>query len=284
MAGRANQATLHPLGDQLLKIATRIAHEAGAGALARVAGPDARHALRADASAKSSATDLVSAADRESEQIIVTRLSEERPDDGILGEEGATRSSASGIEWIVDPIDGTTNFLYGHGSFAVSIGAYEGDTGIAGVVFDPIRNETFAAVRGGGATRNGQPLHAPQDAPPLGEVLLGTGFHYLASRRLRQARLLIDVLPAVRDIRRQGAAALDICSVASQRLDAYYEAELQPWDIAAGLVIATEAGYRHEVLDLGAELERTLLVAHPLLLGPIRDLLFGAATSASAHP
>ena len=272
----------HPLGNELIGIATRIAHVAGQHALERIQEKGARRALRADAVSKSSATDLVSAADRETEQIIVSLLADERPDDGVLGEEGATRSSSSGINWIIDPIDGTTNFLYGHGSFAVSIGAYEADTGIAGVVFDPIRNEIFSAVLGGGATLNGQVLHAPIDAPPLAEALLGTGFHYLASRRLLQAKLLINVLPAVRDIRRQGAAALDLCSVACQRLDAYYEAELQAWDIAAGLIIAAEAGYLHEYLDLGGELDGTLVIAHPLLLDPVRTLLLNAAASVDA--
>lgn len=278
----ANQHEQHPLGKELLELATKIAHQAGKHALERIQEKGARHALRADASAKSSATDLVSAADRETEQIIVSLLNDERPDDGILGEEGSTRSSSSGIDWIIDPIDGTTNFLYGHGSFAVSIGAYEGDTGIVGVVFDPIRNETFSAVLGGGATLNGQPLHVPTEAPPLGEALLGTGFHYLSSRRLLQAQLLIGVLPAVRDIRRQGAASLDLCSVASQRLDAYYEAGLQPWDIAAGLLIASEAGYLHEYLDLGGELDGTLLIAHPLLLEPVHTLLLKAAAAVNA--
>ena len=277
-----NQQREHPLGDELLEIATSIAHLAGRHALERVREKGARRALRDDASPKSSATDLVSAADRETEQIIVSRLSELRPADGLLGEEGSMHRSSSGIDWIIDPIDGTTNFLYGHGSFAVSIGAYSGDTGIAGVVYDPIRDETFSAVLGGGATLNGHSLHAADDAPPLGEALLGTGFHYLASRRLLQAELLVGVLPEVRDIRRQGAAALDLCSVADQRLDAYYEAELQPWDVAAGLIIVSEAGYLHEYLDLGGELDRTLLVAHPLLLDSVRTLLFKAAASVNA--
>ncbi|HUY07585.1 MAG TPA: inositol monophosphatase family protein [Acidimicrobiales bacterium] len=273
----------HPLGGELLAIATKIAHAGGRHALERVQQEGARQSLRTNATAKSSATDLVSAADRETEQIIVSRLADARPKDGILGEEGSKRPSSSGIDWIIDPIDGTTNFLYGHGSFAISLGAYEGDRGIAGVVFDPVRDETFSAIRGGGATRNGQALHAPFDAPPLEESLLGTGFHYLASRRLLQARLLVGVLPAVRDIRRQGAASLDICSVVCQRLDAYYEAELQPWDVAAGLIIASEAGYSHEYLDLGGELDRTLLLAHPDLIIPVRALLRKAASSIDAN-
>ena len=278
----APQHRQHPLGDALLEIATSIAHIAGEHAIGRIQEQGARRALREGAKSKSSATDLVSAVDRETEQIIVARLAAARPGDGILGEEGSAHASSSGIDWIIDPIDGTTNFLYGHGSFAISIGAYEGDTGVAGVVFDPIRNETFSAVLGGGSTRNGEPLHAPTDAPPLSEALLGTGFHYLASRRLVQAQLLTGVLPAVRDIRRQGAAALDLCSVASQRLDAYYEAELRPWDVAAGLIIASEAGYQHEYLDLGGELDGTLVLAHPLLLEPVRMLLLDAALAVNA--
>lgn len=268
--------TIH-LGSELLAIATMIAHVAGAHALERIRASGARAAVRARAEVKSSKTDLVTEVDRETEAIIVEHLQRLRPHDGIIGEEGTNTASTSGVTWILDPIDGTTNFVYGHGSFAVSIAAYRGEVGLAGVVYDPIRAETFTASWGAGAALNGLPLTVPAQPAVPSEVLLGTGFHYLASRRLRQARLLETILPAVRDIRRQGTASLDCCSVAAGRLDAYYEAALKPWDIAAGLIIATEAGYVTTTLNLGPELEETLLVTHSGLLESMRDLLDRAA-------
>lgn len=267
------------LATQLLEIATETAHEAGALALSYIKESGALASLRGSATRKSSETDLVSAADHASEGIIVQRLGELRPDDGIIAEEGSSRPSVSGIDWIIDPIDGTTNFLYGHGSFAISIAARRGTTGLAGVVYDPLRDETFSAALGAGAHCNGSELHAPEIATPLAEALVGTGFHYLSSRRLLQAELLPTILPNVRDIRRQGAAALDLCFVASARLDAFYEAALQPWDLAAGLVIVKEAGFVVETLDLGGELDATLLVTHPDLLGPLRALIEAAVAA-----
>ena len=270
------------LAERLKMVATAVAHEAGAAALsylrrAYLDGGGSLGSLRRSATTKSSSTDLVSGADRASEEIIVGRLGELRPEDGVVAEEGSARPSRSGIEWIIDPIDGTTNFLYGHGSFAISIAAVRDTVGLAGVVFDPLRAETFSAALGSGARLNDRELRAPESAAPLSEALVGTGFHYLASRRLAQAWLLPTILPNVRDIRRQGAAALDLCSVASGRLDAYYEAALQPWDLAAGLIVASEAGYAAETLDLGGELDATLVVAHPDLIGPISRLIEQAA-------
>lgn len=270
------------LESELLDVATLVARKAAGHALSRIREHGARTVLRADATAKSSLTDLVTAVDREVEAIIVDDLRNLRPADGIVAEEGTSIASDSGIEWIIDPIDGTTNFLYGHGSFSVSVAAYSGDTGLAGVVYDPIREECFAATLDGGATLNGTSLQAPETAVPFHEVLLGTGFHYLASRRRHQAELLLTILPEVRDIRRQGVASLDLCSVASQRLDAYYEASLKPWDIAAGLIIATEAGYVHEYLDLGTQLEETLVVAHRDHIDQLRALLVSAAEARPA--
>ncbi len=266
-----------PLEDfqELAELAERIAHLAGAHVLSLIGGDNARLALRDTADRKTSATDLVSTADHASEAVIVAQLAIARPRDGIVAEEGSTRPSTSGISWVIDPIDGTTNFLYGHGSFGVSIAAVRDGETIAGVVYDPLRRETYRAARGFGASCNGRKLTIGSPTP-LAEVLLGTGFHYLASRRRRQAELLVTILPEVRDIRRQGAAALDLCYVASGRLDAYYEAALQPWDRAAGLLVAQEAGYVGVDLDLGGELDGTLLVAHPDLLEQIRDLIVRA--------
>lgn len=261
----------------LRSIATRIASEAGALVLEIANERATLTSLRDDAVRKSSSTDLSTKADRASEQLIVLRLRELRPDDGVIAEEGSTQPSMSGINWIVDPIDGTTNFVYGFGSFAVSIAAVRDGVALAGAVYDPLRNEMFSAALGLGAHCNDVTLEPPPVAAPLAEALIGTGFSYRSNKRFQQAKLLTTILPRVRDIRRQGAAALDLCYVAAQRLDGYYEAGLRPWDRAAGLLIAEEAGYVHDDLDLPDELAETLVVTHRDLLSPLLGLLIEAA-------
>ncbi len=214
---------------------------------------------------KSSATDMVSAADRDAEALIRRGLREARPDDGLLGEEGSKRDSESGRRWVVDPLDGTTNFLYGIPQWAVSI-ALEGELG---VVFDPVAGELFTAVRGQGASINGSPLRlgAP---PPLETALVATGFGYDAERRGKQAAVLTRVLPQIRDIRRAGAAALDLAWLAAGRLDGYYERGLNAWDWAAARIIVEEAG--GAVADLDGH-PHGLAAAHPDLLPPLLDVL-----------
>lgn len=190
---------------------------------------------------KSSRTDLVSDADREAETAIEEILLGARPDDGLLAEEGARSEASSGRRWVVDPLDGTTNFLYGIPAWAVSIALEDSAGAAVGVVLDPVRGEAFSAVRGEAAWLGEVELRiAPCEQ--LDTALIATGFGYDAERRADQARLLVSVLPRVRDIRRAGAAALDLCSVAAGRVDAYYERGLQPWDWAAGSLIAAEAG------------------------------------------
>jgi myo-inositol-1(or 4)-monophosphatase len=218
---------------------------------------------------KSSSTDMVSDADREAERAIVDLLRTERPDDGILAEEGAEEHAASGRRWVVDPLDGTTNFLYGFPAWAVSVALEDPDGGLAGVVYDPSRDELFAGERGGGATLNGTPIHVRTDAP-LEEALIATGFGYDAERRARQAEVLLQILPAVRDIRRAGAAALDLAWVAAGRLDGYWERGLHRWDWAAGRLLVTEAG--GEVRDLSAE-PHGLVAAAPGLVGALEELV-----------
>jgi myo-inositol-1(or 4)-monophosphatase len=218
---------------------------------------------------KSTSTDMVSDADREAEQAIVGLLQAERPDDGVLGEEGAAESADSGRRWVVDPLDGTTNYLYGFPAFAVSVAVEDAGGGLAGVVLDPIRDELFAAERGNGATLNGEPIRV-RDGAPLERALIATGFGYDAERRARQAEVLRQVLPAVRDVRRAGAAALDLAWLAAGRLDGYWERGLHPWDWAAGRLIVTEAG--GEVRDLPGE-PHGLVAAEPALIGPLADLV-----------
>lgn len=205
----------------------------------RLADPDVRSNISVET--KSSMTDMVTEIDRWSEATIVDTIAALRPADGFLGEEGASRPSETGVVWVIDPIDGTTNFLYDLPGFSISIAARVDGVDLVGAVHDPIRDERFRALQGGGATRNGAPIHASAKAD-LGTALVATGFSYEADRRRAQAEALTILLPEVRDIRRFGGAALDLCAVACGRVDAYYERGLGPWDCAAGAVIAAEAG------------------------------------------
>ena len=190
---------------------------------------------------KSTRTDMVSDADRDAEAAIQQILLDERPDDGLLGEEGSHADAASGRRWVVDPLDGTTNFLYGVPAWAVSIALEDASGSAVGVVFDPLREELFAAVRGEGARLNGVAIEV-SGADRLDTALVATGFSYEASERAEQAAVLVRVLPVVRDVRRVGAAALDLSWVAAGRLDGYYERGLKPWDWAAASLLVAEAG------------------------------------------
>lgn len=215
---------------------------------------------------------MVSAADRDAETLIQGVLAAERPEDGFLGEEGARARGASGRTWVVDPLDGTTNFLYGFPAWAVSIGLEDADGGLAGVVFDPVRDELFAAERGAGATLNGRPIEV-RDSGELARSLIATGFGYDAERRALQASVLERVLPRVRDVRRAGAAALDLSWLAAGRLDGYYERGLNPWDWSAATVIVIEAG--GQVVELEGE-PHGLAAAGPSLLPDLLALLDAA--------
>ena len=245
----------------LLEFAGETAQRAGELLLEGLSERGASERLAA-AATKSSPTDLVTELDRASEALIVKALRTRRPEDGLLGEEGTSRAGSSGLTWVIDPLDGTTNFVYGYGSFAVSIALVDAGGPLLGVVHDPLRGETFSAARGLGAHLDGRRLAAPAASGPLSEALLGTGFGYDTELRVAQARLLPTVLGAVRDLRRGGSAALDLCSVASGRLDGYFEAGLAPWDRAAGELVVTEAG--GVVLEVsGLHAGRTTLVASP---------------------
>lgn len=190
---------------------------------------------------KSSPTDLVTQWDTRAESVIRTRLAELRPGDGVVGEEGDATSSTTGITWLVDPIDGTTNFAYGLPGYAISIAAVDHKGSLAGAVLAPQTRELFVAARGRGAWLGGRRL-ACSSQGTLSNSLIGTGFSYKADIRQEQLNLVASIGARVRDIRRLGAAALDLCFVAAGRLDAYFEAHLHHWDFAAGTLIATEAG------------------------------------------
>lgn len=254
--------------------------------VAREAGDLVREALRgsvAVASTKSSGVDLVTEVDQAAEALIRRRLAELRPTDGVLGEEEGRLEGSSGLVWVVDPIDGTTNFVYGLPSFSVSI-AVARATGpdpfgwelLAGAVHAPAMDRTWTAARGHGAFADGERL-TPPPVPELATALVGTGFAYTEERRRDQARILHEVLPRVRDIRRLGSAAVDLCLVAEGRLDLYYEQYLNPWDMAAGVLVVTEAG--GVVRRLGKDGVEGVTVAGPQplvaalvdVLGPLVD-------------
>lgn len=261
-----------PSPDELLAIALDVALLAGELLL------DGQRRERVIAGTKSSVTDMVTEIDRAAEACVAAELRRRRPDDGLVGEEGAAAPSRSGVVWVVDPIDGTTNYLYGYPAFCVSLAAEVDGEAIAGVVHDPLRDETFLAARGRGSfVRNRLGEHRLAVAPdggPLAEALVATGFGYGADRRAVQARIVAHVLPRVRDIRRAGSAALDLCSVADGRLDGYYERGLHHWDHAAAALVAREAGAVVQTLEGGPlSSDRTIVSARPSLIEPLCQLL-----------
>lgn len=235
---------------------------------------------------KSSVEDVVTLADHESEALIRGLLADARPDDGFFGEESEASSSTSGLTWVVDPIDGTVNYLYGIPNYAVSIAVVEGEPdpltwkALAATVTNPAAGETFSAALGEGATLNGGTIHSNSGvAAPL--ALLGTGFAYNADRRVWQAGIVQHLIGEVRDIRRMGSAELDLCSVACGRLDGYYERGLNPWDHAAGALIAQEAGARVGGLHGAAASADFTLAADPVLFDVLHELLLDAGAEAS---
>ena len=197
---------------------------------------------------KSTQTDPVSDADRAAEAAIKELLAAERPEDGLLAEEGSQRDGKSGRRWIVDPLDGTVNFLYRFPAWCVSVALHDGEGAAVGVVLDPLRDETFRAVRGGGCELNGEPVRVREQTDPA-RALVATGFGYDPERRAWQAEVAARLLPRVRDIRRAGAAALDLSWVAAGRLDGYYERGVSPWDWGAGRLLVEEAGGAVEELQ-----------------------------------
>ena len=262
-----------PLAADLLSIAHRLAEDAGH----LLVEGRARAEILAT---KSTMTDMVTSMDHASEQLIVDGIRAARPDDAIVGEEGTADAGTSGVRWIIDPLDGTTNYLYGIPAFAVSIAVEVDGEVVAGVVVDPSRGETFAAMQAGGASCNGKPV-ACSEAADLTTSLVGTGFSYESARRARQGAVVADLLPRVRDVRRVGAAAIDLCWVACGRIDAFYERGLQVWDLAAGGLIAHEAGAR--VGDLDGEPASTAfaLASAPAIFDELRAVLAAAGASSA---
>ncbi len=231
------------------------------------------------AATKSSPTDVVTEMDRRSEELIRARILAARPADAILGEEGGQTGDTDGApaRWVIDPLDGTVNYLYGLHDWAVSIAAEVGGTIVAGAVFVPMRGEMFSAIRGHGAFLQAgddswNPLRC-RPGVPLDRALIGTGFGYLAARRKVQGEVVAALLPRIRDIRRIGVASVDLCAIAAGRLDGFYERGLNYWDWAAGALVAAESGAVVGGLN-GAPVSSSMTVAAgPGLFGPRTDAL-----------
>jgi myo-inositol-1(or 4)-monophosphatase len=249
---------------ELRELAELVAREAGAQLLEAFAGP------AIEVEAKSTPTDLVSAADQAAEDLIRSRIAAARPDDGFLGEEGGDETGSSGLRWVVDPLDGTTNFLFGVPQWAVSVAVEDADGVLVGVVYDPPRGELWAAERRGPATLDGRPVRASQRSE-LATALVATGFGYDAEVRRTQAATLAALLPVVRDVRRFGAAALDLAWCAAGRFDAYYERGVKLWDVAAGSLLCERAGLIVEPLTAAPPQDGGILVATPGLVDALRS-------------
>jgi myo-inositol-1(or 4)-monophosphatase len=275
------------LADELLELAVEAARMAGELLLERV-----RHGREQGVSSKSTPTDLVSEADLAAERAIKALLAQRRPDDGFVGEEGGEEQGCSGLSWVVDPLDGTVNFLFGIPQWCVSVAVRDGEGTLAGAVYDPNREELFTATRDGRATlsdglagvaasaRTGGVQAIELTGSPredLATAMVATGLAYDARVRAAQARVLARVIPEVRDIRRFGSAALDLAWTAAGRYDAYFERTVKQWDIAAGALICQRAGLRVLELPVHEDLPWGILVAPPALAEPLLELVGGPA-------
>jgi myo-inositol-1(or 4)-monophosphatase len=250
----------------LREIAEAVAREAGHQLRDAFAGP------RVNVTAKSSPTDLVSEADHAAERLIRERLASARPGDGFLGEEGGDAEGSSGLRWVVDPLDGTINFLFGIPQWAVSIACEDEDGTLAGVIYDPMRDELWTAERDGPALLDGREIHGSERSD-LATTLVATGFGYDAAVREYQAGVVAQLLPQVRDIRRFGSAALDLAWTAAGRYDAFYERGLNAWDLAAGELLCRRAGLAVRALGPAPPAAGGLLVAPASLIEPLAAIV-----------
>jgi myo-inositol-1(or 4)-monophosphatase len=257
---------------ELLALASDLALQAG-----RVHEEGRREVLTIET--KSSPTDLVSQVDKQAERLIVERLRSERPDDAILGEEGTSREGTSDVRWVVDPLDGTTNYVYGYPAYSVSIAAEVGGQARVGVVLDSSSGRLYRAVAGHGAVCDDRPIRA-RVPEGLATALVATGFSYGSDQRAFEGAVLGALVSRIRDIRRSGSAALDLCHLAAGEVDAYWELDLSPWDFAAGVVIAREAGAEVVLAPAGRGADRAVVGAHPSLMPAFLELLTEAGALA----
>jgi myo-inositol-1(or 4)-monophosphatase len=251
---------------QLLAVAHEAAHAAAAELKQRYGG------RQSGVRSKSGPTDLVSDADLAAEKAIRSVLAQRRPDDAILGEEGGATGDGD-LRWVVDPLDGTINYLYEIPAFAVSVACEDASGTVAGVVLDPLRDEVFAATRSGEATLNGEPIDAGDRPDSLEMTMVATGFGYDPVWRARQAAVVARVLPRVRDIRRVGAAALDLAWNACGRVDAFYERGLNVWDIAAGVLVCSRAGLAVREFPASGDDRWGVMTAPPGLVDELYELI-----------
>jgi myo-inositol-1(or 4)-monophosphatase len=269
-------------GETLLSVAVEAAEMAGGLLLER-----ARGGLEREITSKSTPTDLVSEADLAAERAIRDLLASRRPEDGFIGEESEAEEGSSGLDWVVDPLDGTVNFLFGIPQWCVSVAVRDEREVLAGAIFDPNRGELFTASRDGPAElrgaggrielrgRSGDP-GGGSEKDELGRAMIATGLAYDATVRTAQAQVLSRLVPQVRDIRRLGSAALDLAWTAAGRYDAYFERTVKPWDIAAGQLICERAGLQVLELEEAESLPWGILMARPDLAGPLHELVGGA--------
>jgi myo-inositol-1(or 4)-monophosphatase len=283
---RAHDASTGPPDHPLLRVALAAAREAGALLLER-ADPWSRGPL--SVRTKSSATDAVTELDVAAERLIVERLTRDRPHDAVLAEEGhdvaaPADAGPEAVRWVIDPLDGTVNYLYGLPHWAVSIAAQQDGATVIGVVHVPVLDETFVAVQGGGAwhvTREGARRLRLGEGVGLDQALVATGFSYAAHERAQQAEVLASLLPLVRDVRRLGAAAVDLAHAALGRVDVFFEAGLQPWDVAAGALIVEEAG-GVVVVEPTPGSAAVAVIAGPV--GTVRDLAARLGAAGAGRP
>jgi myo-inositol-1(or 4)-monophosphatase len=254
--------------DALREIAEAVAREAGHQLREAFAGPGV------NVQTKSSPTDLVSEADHAAERLIRERLAAARPGDGFLGEEGGDAAGTTGMRWVVDPLDGTINFLFGIPQWAVSIACEDERGAVIGVIYDPMRDELWTAERDGPALLDGRPIQG-STRDDLATAMVATGFGYDAEVRRLQARVAADLLPQVRDIRRLGSAALDLAWTAAGRYDAYYERGLNAWDLAAGALLCRRAGMQCREMPPTPPAAAGLLVAPAGLIDALERIVAG---------
>ena len=269
--------------ETLLSVAVEAAEMAGALLLERTRG-----GLEREVSSKSTPTDLVSEADLAAEQAIRELLASRRPEDGFIGEESEAEEGTSGLDWVVDPLDGTVNFLFGIPQWCVSVAVRDERETLAGAIFDPNRGELFTASRDGPAElrgaagrielrgRTGDPRGGSEEDGDVARAMVATGLAYDAEVRAAQAQVLSRLVPRVRDIRRLGSAALDLAWTAAGRYDAYFERTVKPWDIAAGSLICERAGLQVRELQEAESLPWGILVARPGLASSLHEIVGGA--------
>jgi myo-inositol-1(or 4)-monophosphatase len=256
--------TTPELDSELLEVAVRAARAAGAELMPRWRRP-------LEVNTKSTPTDPVSEADLAAERAIREVLGRSRPGDSILGEEGGATGNGD-LRWVVDPLDGTVNYLYGLPTFAVSIAVEDADGALVAAVLDPVADELFTATRSDAPASNGEPIE-PSGCESLSRALVGTGFGYDPGVREVQAQVAARVIPLARDIRRAGAAALDMCACAAGRLDAYYERGVKAWDIAAGTLICERVGLVVRTLEPQGVLPSGIVVAPAAFIDELTSLI-----------